>query len=295
MWPLFWWDFDMSDLGHPKKSHKPKILLADDEWTVVELLSRYLAENGYEVTSASDGGEAWDLFQKQSFDLVLSDLRMPGFDGLQLLNAVKDVNPRIPVVLISGFGDVETVVKALKSGAENFLAKPLDLNELEKVLEQSLALACVRPGGSQIQGDIEQNTRIETRSLLGNISDIVYQISLSAVAVGFSQYDLDNNIKMALVEALTNAMEHGNGWEESKLVRISARLTRHVLQVTIEDEGIGFDHQNLTDPTVQENLLSERGRGIFLLRAIMDEVRFNEPGNAVTLLKQRRHKSAQSG
>lgn len=283
----------MSDLDLSKKSHKPKILLVDDEWTVVELLSRYLAEKGYEVTSASSGGEAWDLFQKQPFDLVLSDLRMPGIDGLQLLDAVKEANPRIPVVLISGFGDVETVVKALKGGAENFLAKPLDLDELERVLAQSLAIACVRPGGSQIKGHMEQNTRIETRSLSDNISDIVYQISLSAVAVGFSQYDLDNNLKMALVEALTNAMEHGNGWDQSKLLRVKAKLTRHAMQVTIEDQGAGFDHQNLTDPTVQENLLSERGRGIFLLRAIMDEVRFNEPGNTVTLIKQRRPKSGE--
>lgn len=285
----------MTGIDLSQKSHKPKILLVDDEWTLVELLSRYLAEKGYEVTSASNGGDAWDFFQRQPFDLVLSDLRMPGLDGLQLLNAIKQADPRIPVVLISGFGDVETVVKALKSGAENFLAKPLDLEELEKVLGQSLALACVRPGGSQIKGAIEQITKIETRSLSDNISDIVYQISLSAVAVGFSQYDLGNNLKMALVEAMTNAMEHGNQWEASKIVRVSAKLSPHTLQVTIEDQGAGFDHQNLTDPTLQENLLSERGRGIFLLRAIMDEVRFNEQGNAVTLIKHHRPTSGATG
>lgn len=277
----------MTDYRDVSKVKQPRLLVVDDEWTVAEFLSHYLSQKGYEVTVASNGRDAWKCFQKQSFDLVLSDLRMPNFDGLQLLNAVKQANPRVPVVLISGYGDVETVVKALKGGAENFLSKPLNLKVLQKVVEQSLNIACIRPGGSQIQGEIQQTTSIQTQTRSEYLADMVYQISLSAVAVGFSQYDLDNNLKMALVEALTNAMEHGNQWEESKLVRVQARLTRNTLEVTIEDQGPGFDHHNQLDPTVEENLLSERGRGIFLLRAIMDEVRFNETGNTVTLIKHR--------
>lgn len=277
----------MTDYRDVSKIKQPRLLVVDDEWTVAELLSHYLSQKGYEVTVASNGRDAWKYFQKQSFDLVLSDLRMPNFDGLQLLNAVKQANPRVPVVLISGYGDVETVVKALKGGAENFLSKPLNLKVLQKVVEQSLNIACIRPGGSQIQGEIQQTTSIKTQTRSEYLADMVYQISLSAVAVGFSQYDLDNNLKMALVEALTNAMEHGNQWEESKLVRVQARLTRNTLEVTIEDQGPGFDHANQLDPTVEENLLNERGRGIFLLRAIMDEVRFNETGNTVTLIKRR--------
>ena len=277
----------MTDYQGVSKAERPRLLVVDDEWTVAEFLSHYLSQRGYEVTVASNGRDAWKCFQKQSFDLVLSDLRMPNFDGLQLLNAVKQANPRVPVVLISGYGDVETVVKALKGGAENFLSKPLNLKVLQKVVEQSLNIACIRPGGSQIQGEIQQTTNIQTQTHSDYLADIAYQISLSAVAVGFSQYDLDNNLKMALVEALTNAMEHGNQWEESKLVRVQARLSRSTFEVTIEDEGPGFDHANQLDPTVEENLLSERGRGIFLLRAIMDEVRFNETGNTVTLIKHR--------
>ena len=277
----------MTDTSGTSKSHKPRILVADDEWTVVELLDRYLSAKGYEVTKAYDGREAWTLFQNQPFDMVLSDLRMPGFNGIQLLNAIKQANPRVPVVLISGYGNVETVVQALKGGAENFLPKPLDLEELEKIVKQSLAISCIRPGGSQIKGRIRQNTIIQTQSRYENIADIVYQISLSAVAVGFAEYDLDNNLKLALVEALTNAMEHGNQWDQAKLVTIEANLSRTIMQVTIEDQGEGFAHHDQLDPTMEENLLKERGRGIFLLRAIMDEVRFNEEGNTMTLIKRR--------
>lgn len=265
----------------------PRLLVADDEWTVVELLVSFLRGKGYHVSPAYDGREALDLFNSQPFDLVLSDLRMPTITGLQLLEEMKRTKPQVPVVLISGYGDVETVVKALKAGAENFLSKPLRMDALEWVVKQSLAISSVRPGGSRIRGEIHQTTHIETPSRTKYIPGIVYQIASSSVAVGFCQHDLESNVKLALVEALTNAIEHGNQREPGKLVRVDASLKSDTLEVTIQDEGPGFDHHKQVDPTKEENLLSERGRGIFLMRSILDEVHFNETGNAVTLVKHR--------
>lgn len=269
------------------KPEAPRLLVADDEWTVVELLVSFLRGKGYQVAPAYDGREALDLFNSQPFDLVLSDLRMPTIGGLQLLEELKRTKPQVPVVLISGYGDVETVVKALKAGAENFLSKPLRMDALEWVVKQSLAISSVRPDSSRIRGDIQQTTHIETPSRTKYIPDIVYQIASSAVAVGFCQHDLESNLKLALVEALTNAIEHGNQRETGKLVRVDASLKSNTLEVTIQDEGPGFDHQRQVDPTKEENLLSERGRGIFLMRSILDEVHYNETGNAVTLVKHR--------
>ncbi|KMY66328.1 hypothetical protein AAU61_17875 [Desulfocarbo indianensis] len=277
----------MGDKRYPTVAQGYRILVVDDEWTVVELLSRFLTKKGYQVSTASDGREAWDLFQSHAFDLVLSDVRMPTLSGLQLLEEIKRANPRIPVILISGYGEVDIVVKALKAGAENFMAKPLRMDALERLVEQSLAISCLQPGASAQQTQVRQMTQIESRSRPEYISEIVYQISLSAVAVGFANHDLDNNVKLALVEALTNAMEHGNRWDEQKLVMVESKTDRENLEVFIQDQGPGFDYRKRTDPTKDENLLSERGRGIFLMRAIMDEVRFEDPGNAVTLVKRR--------
>lgn len=277
----------MDDKRYPAVSQGSRILVVDDEWAVVDLLSRFLTKKGYKVTTACDGREAWELFQSQAFDLVLSDVRMPTLSGLQLLEEIKRANPRIPVILISGYGEVDIVVKALKAGAENFMAKPLRLDALERLVEQSLAISCLQPGASMQQTKVRQMTQIESRSRSEYISEIIYQISLSAVAVGFARHDLDNNVKLALVEALTNAMEHGNRWDEEKLVMVKSWAERERLEVFIQDQGPGFDYQERTDPTNDENLLRERGRGIFLMRAIMDEVRFEEPGNAITLVKMR--------
>ncbi len=277
----------MAECKDNSSSNGPRLLVVDDEWTVIELFSSFLSSKGYQVTAAYNGRDALDLFNSQPFDLVLADLRMPNMNGLSLLEEMKKIHPQVPVVMISGYGDVETVVKALKLGAENFLTKPVDMDDLERVVEQSLAISCVRPGGSKIQGMIQQTTHIETQSRPEFMADIVYQIALSSVAVGFSMFDLNSNLKLALIEALTNAIEHGNQNHADKLVRVDACLKRDLLEVTIHDEGSGFDYGEQYDPTEEENLLSERGRGLFLIRAIMDEVAFNQTGNAVTLKKYR--------
>lgn len=266
-------------------SDSARILVADDEPLVRDLLANLLTRKGHEVLLAADGEEALKLFRGNRVDLVLSDVRMPGVNGLQLLKAVKDANPRVPVVLISGYGQVETVVDALKAGAESFLAKPLHMDQLSKVVDQALNLVSIRPGVPPTLPEFRQASRMAAPSNPDYIGEIVYQIALSAVAVGFAEIDLDNNVKLALVEAITNGMEHGNQWNDDLSIQVESTITRNLLEVTIRDQGPGFDPAQLPDPTSPEQLLCERGRGIFLIRSIMDEVIFTPPNNVVTIRK----------
>ena len=112
-------------------------MVVDDEEQMRVIISRFLNALGHEAVSAPNGRDALRKFRDQPFDLVLSDVRMPELNGLQLLKAIKEMNPRVPVVLISGYADIEIVVEALKAGAENFLPKPIKMNFLGKVVEQS--------------------------------------------------------------------------------------------------------------------------------------------------------------
>lgn len=264
-----------------------RILVVDDEPMMREVLVRYLNLKGFSTTEAQNGEQALNLFQDRPFDLIISDLRMPGMDGLKLLHAVKGINPRVPIVFISGYGDVPTVVECLKAGAENFLAKPLEMDILGKVVLQSLNLPGYQNLSSPQLTPLNQVTLLEAPSRPEYIKELVYQVSHSAVTVGFADCDLDNNLKLALVEAITNAMEHGHKWEEDLLVSLEADLSKDYFQVTVTDQGEGFAVDSLPDPTSEEQLFSERGRGVFLMQAIMDEVIFNQEGNQVTLIKRR--------
>jgi FixJ family two-component response regulator len=246
-----------------------------------------LAGKNFVFTCSNDGIEALKVFREGFFDLVLTDLALPSLDGMGLLSAIKEINPRVPVIIISGRGDAATVVSCLKCGAENFLTKPLQKDMLLKVTDQALAISYSRLGGHVFEGKARQITCLKCSSRPEVIKEIIFLIAQSAITIKFTENDLDNNIKLALVEAITNAMEHGHNWDENKLVDITADIDYDQLEVTVQDYGSGFDVKALSNPTERENLFSERGRGIFLMQAIMDEVRFNEAGNRITLLRKR--------
>ncbi len=107
-----------------------RILIVDDEKSIRETLKEILLYENYEVEEAEDGKKAFDLIKKFNYDAVLCDIKMPGMDGIELLDKVSDIAPELPFIMISGHGTIETALEATKKGAYDFIAKPPDLNKL---------------------------------------------------------------------------------------------------------------------------------------------------------------------
>ena len=109
-----------------------KLLIIDDERGIRNTLREILADEGHEVEVAENGKQGLEMAQAKAYDLIFSDIKMPEMDGLEVLKALKEGEEPVetPVVMISGHGDVETAVQALKAGAYDFLLKPLDLNRI---------------------------------------------------------------------------------------------------------------------------------------------------------------------
>ena len=106
------------------------ILVVDDEPNYLIVLSELLRDEGYEVFTADGGENALKIIEESELDMVISDMQMPGMDGLQLLQAVKTVNPDLPVIMVTAFAEVEKAVKAMQAGAFSYLAKPFSNDEL---------------------------------------------------------------------------------------------------------------------------------------------------------------------
>lgn len=116
----------------------PTILLADDDKNVREGLREFLESLGFDVLPASDGREAWEMFQAENPDLVLADIRMPEIDGIQLLDLIQAKKTKSAVILLTAYGSVEDAVKAMKRGAYYYLTKPVNLEELEFLVKKAL-------------------------------------------------------------------------------------------------------------------------------------------------------------
>ena len=108
-----------------------------------------------------------------------------------------------------------------------------------------------------------------------------------ARAFDFEGSRLNLNFRVGVSEALANAILYGNGADPAKRVRVEVELSWHEVSLVVYDEGVGFDPGAIPDPTLPENIESAGGRGIFLLRELMDEVRYNECGNCVRLVLRR--------
>ena len=117
---------------------KGRIVVIDDEVNAASALETLLREDGYEVSRANDGGSGLQLLEKIEADVVLTDLRMPGMDGIELLARIKEIRPETLVILMTAYGTVKTAVKAMKLGAEDYLGKPIDVEELEVVLQRAV-------------------------------------------------------------------------------------------------------------------------------------------------------------
>ena len=114
------------------------ILIIDDEKSIRKTLSEILSYEGYKIDEAGDGEEGLKKFSEKPYDVVLCDIKMPKLDGLEFLDRSKEINPDVPVIMISGHGNIDTAVEAVKKGAFDYISKPPDLNRLLITLRNAL-------------------------------------------------------------------------------------------------------------------------------------------------------------
>jgi DNA-binding NtrC family response regulator len=138
-----------------------RLLVVDDEINAADALAALLRDDGYEVTVAYDAENALKVLEGQEPDLVLTDLRLPGLDGIELLGRIKQMHPATMVILMTAFGTVKNAVKAMKLGAEDYLTKPVDVEELELVVERALDRKILLAEAGVLRQRLEQKYRFD--------------------------------------------------------------------------------------------------------------------------------------
>ena len=142
-------------------SVKGRIVVIDDEVNAAAALETLLAEDGYDVARANDARTGLQLLEKHDPDVVLTDLRMPGMDGIELLAKIKEIRPETMVIVMTAYGTVKTAVKAMKLGAEDYLGKPIDVEELEVVLQKALERKGLMEEARSLRERLEHKYRLD--------------------------------------------------------------------------------------------------------------------------------------
>ncbi len=139
-----------------------KILVIDDDESLRRVLEYNLAQEGYAVLSAASGEQGLELLKKEGADLVVTDVRMPGMDGLQVLEGVRKVDPSIQVIILTAFGTIEMAVEAMKAGAFHYISKPFNRDELKLTLKKALQLKELERENVTLRQELKERTGLDT-------------------------------------------------------------------------------------------------------------------------------------
>ena len=173
-----------------KKTKKmAKLLIIDDERGIRNTLREILADEGYEVEVAENGKQGLEMAQAKAYDLIFSDIKMPEMDGMEVLKALKNgendengdaaLNGEVPIVMITGHGDVETAVQALKAGAYDFLVKPLDLNRILITTKNALESKNLRQETKQLRKKVAAKgaTMVGESAAIQRVREIIDKVA----------------------------------------------------------------------------------------------------------------------
>src|SRR5688572_6305963 len=147
-----------------------KILVIDDQQSIRKTLREILEYESFEVDEAEDGQKGFDMFNKETYDLILSDIKMPKLDGIEFLDKVMaSANPDVPIIMISGHGNIDTAVDAIKKGAYDYISKPVDLNRLLVTVRNAMEKKSLVVETKQLKKKVNKS---KTREIIGESAPI---------------------------------------------------------------------------------------------------------------------------
>lgn len=272
-----------------------RILIVDDNSDVHRLLSAALAAPDRQIESVYDGLEGLARIEAVPYDLVLTELNMPGLDGLALLERVRRLRPATKVAVMTDDCTPEDIVRFMRKQAFTCFRKPLAMGTVSDMVASALR-------GSSREDDIvvfsatPEWLGVELRCKMETADRIVQ--FLRELPTDLPQVDREN-IAAAFREILVNAIEHGAGSDPEKKVRITYVRTARAILYYVRDPGKGFSfgdlpHAAVSNPTgaptnhaeIRDRLgLRPGGFGILLTRHLVDELIYNETGNEALLIK----------
>lgn len=289
-----------------------KVLVVDDAATDRIRVAGIAAKwKSCEVLQADNGQSAVEVVSAQLPDIVLTDLNMPEMDGLELVKAVREDFPHIPVILMTGDGSEEMAASALQTGAASYVPKNRLAADLVDTLEQVYSTSQSAHSLSRLMHYVTEST---TQFSLPN-DPALLKICLDRLLSMLRCLPLGDEMErvrvgIALREAISNAYYHGNlevededfsgdrddwhriassRWYEApycdRRVYVRADINRDRAVFVIGDDGDGFDFAPGNSKPEQPSQNQGQGRGLTLMKTIMDEVTFNDAGNEVRLVK----------
>jgi len=262
---------------------KRRILVVDNNEGLRATLAEVLGSLGHDVVATGDREAALGRDDLDQFDVIISDLTEEA-DSAPAISELHRKRLLTPISSKNGAPPTK-IIKAFKMGAANCFGAAYDNEELRQIIEQTLSykLKCV--DDPALLPQVHEMIEFELPSDLSLMNGVLQYLLERVSKLGIVTPER-SNLFIALDEAFVNAVKHGNKNDPTKLLRVTAELSPREACFTVEDEGQGFNVQEIPDPCDPANLFKTSGRGVLLIYNIMDEVEYNAQGNRVKMVKR---------
>jgi len=257
-----------------------RILIIDDHDDLATATEEVFTHLGHIVDIVDNREAALKIDDIEGYDLVITDLDVGRPTAHYANNGSHPVClPRVETTETPGH------VKAFKICATNYRREDFDEAELRDLVAMVLDYKIRFVDKTDLVQDLHEHIEFELPSAI-SLMHIVLEYLLKRVEKLGVVKSEQSNLYVALDEAFVNAVKHGNKYDAAKLIRVTAEVSNEQARFTIEDEGEGFDVHDIPDPLDPENLFKTSGRGVLFIYNIMDEVKYNERGNRLTMVKR---------
>ncbi len=259
-----------------------RILIIDDHDDLASEINETFTELGHDVTVVENRRKALQVDDLEDYDLVITDLDVGRHGPGTTTN--NGSQPECLSKSVDAPGSER--IKAFKIRATNFCGDQFNEEELREMIATVLDYKIRFVDKTDVVQDLHENIEFELPSAISLMHVVLEYLMRRVEKLGVVKTE-QSNLFVALDEAFVNAIKHGNKYDAAKLIRVIAEVSKSEARFTIEDEGEGFDLNSIPDPLDPENLFKTSGRGVLFIYNIMDEVKYNERGNRLTMVKKR--------
>ena len=259
-----------------------QILIIDDHDDLASALHEVFSHTGHRVRVVENRKDALAVENIDEYDLVITDLDVIPGEHPREIDSESECVAEFPEA------EKGEHVKAFKLCASNYRRENFNEEELKSLVATVLDYKIRFVDNKALVADLHENIEFELPSAISTMHIVLEYLMKRVEKLGVIKPER-SNLFVALDEAFVNAVKHGNKFDSQKLVRITAEVSKAEARFTVEDEGEGFDVNQIPDPLDPENLFKTSGRGVLFIYNIMDEVKYNDRGNRLTMVKKAAH------
>ncbi len=268
------------------------VLIVDDEEDILSLLEKTLDKSGFKALSSTSAIEALVMLQDNLVSVLITDVRMPGMDGLSLIQQAHEIKPDVPIIVMTGYGDYDTAIEALDRGAFYFINKPFNMKTIVDAVLKGVRLPRPLKNGNQVIPPGTHTLAFSVPPDMRMVQGVSYHASSAAMNMGYSKRCYSLELPFTINELLSKYVFFDSVKDKSSLLDVKIEISLDKIVIEAQCQSNVFLPENYPPPLEEIEFANEEVLGMMMARYFSDEMRFSDDGaGAVVTIRKERNKT----